>query len=60
MRICDRIHPRLHDSYFKMKSNDQQKFMHKQSACWLLTHKVMQLSKDRLSRVIQTGHKDEI
>jgi hypothetical protein len=59
MRIRDIVHPRLHDSYFKMKTNGQQKFIHKQSACWLVTDEVMQLSKDRLSRVIQTGHKDE-
>ena len=60
MRIRDRIEPRFHDSYFKMKINGQQKYMHKQSACWLLTDKVMQLSKDRLSRVIQTSHKGKI
>ena len=35
MRIRDRIEPRFHDLYFKMKVNGQQKFMHKQSACWL-------------------------
>jgi hypothetical protein len=29
MRIRDRIDPRWHDSYFKMKINGQQKFMHK-------------------------------
>ena len=59
MRIRDRIESRFQDSYFKMKINGQQKFMHKQSACWLLTDKVMQLSKDRLSRVIQTSEKDK-
>jgi hypothetical protein len=57
MRIRDRIDPRLHDSYFKMKINGQQKFMHKQSACWLFKDKVMQLSKDLLSRLIQTSHR---
>ena len=60
MRIRDRIEPRFHDSHFKMKINGQQKFMHKQFGCWLLTGKVMQLSKDRLSRVIQTSRKDKI
>jgi hypothetical protein len=59
MRVRDKIESRFQDSYFKMKINGQQKFMHKQSACWLLTDKVMQLSKDRLSRVIQTSRKDE-
>jgi hypothetical protein len=42
-----------------MKINDQQKSMQKQSACWLLADKVMQLSEDRLPRVIQTVHEDE-
>lgn len=58
MRICEKIQPHQQDSYFKIKVNGVQNFMHKQSAAWLLTEKNMQLSNDRLSRVIQTSRTD--
>ncbi|CAF4647479.1 unnamed protein product, partial [Didymodactylos carnosus] len=43
-RIKDKINPDLANSYFKVKINDTMKFLHKQSAVWLLTDK-----NDRLS-----------
>jgi len=58
MRICEKIESHQQDSYFKIKVNGVQKFMHKQSASWLLTEKNMHLSNDRLSRVIQNSRKD--
>jgi len=51
-RIKDKINPDLVNSYFKVKINDTTKFLHKQSAAWLLTDKNDRLSTDRLSRVM--------
>lgn len=53
IRIVDNINPQLKDSYFKIKINDKIKYLHKQSACWLLSNKSTRLSNDRLSRVMQ-------
>jgi len=47
-----KINPDLANSYFKVKINDTTKFLHKQSAAWLLTDKNDRLSTDRLSRVM--------
>ena len=58
IKIYNRIEPRMKDSYFQVKINDNQKFIHKQSACWLLTDRNNRLSNDRLSRVMQTSRKD--
>ncbi|CAF4342676.1 unnamed protein product, partial [Didymodactylos carnosus] len=52
-RIKDKINPDLTNSYFKVKIIDTMKFLHKQSAVWLLTHKNDRLSTDRLSRVMK-------
>ncbi|CAF1413044.1 unnamed protein product [Rotaria sordida] len=57
MKIYDDIEPCRRDSYFKVTLNDNQKYIHKQSACWMLTDKNMSLSNNRLSRVIQTSRK---
>jgi hypothetical protein len=51
-RIKDKINPDLANSYFKLKINDTTKFLHKQSAVWLLTDKNDRLSTDRLSRAM--------
>ena len=40
-------------SYFKIKVNNTDKFLHKSTACYLLTKDNNSLSADRLSRVIQ-------
>ena len=44
-------------SYFKIKINDTDKFLHKSTACYLLTKDNKSLSADRLFRVIQTSKK---
>ncbi|CAF4248228.1 unnamed protein product, partial [Adineta steineri] len=53
IRIVDDINPALRQSYFKIKINDNIKYLHKQSACWLLTNNITKLSSDRLSRVMK-------
>lgn len=57
MKIFDEIETCRRDSYFKLKINDNYKYIHKQSACWLLTDKNVHLSNDRLSRVIQSSRR---
>jgi hypothetical protein len=44
-------------SYFKIKVNGVNKFLHKSTACYLLTKDNNSLFADRLSRVIQTSKK---
>ena len=53
IRIVDHINPTLRHSYFKIKINGNIKYLHKQSACWLLSTNNTKLSSDRLSRVQQ-------
>ena len=53
IKIRDRINLSLEHSYFKIKLNDKVKYLHKQSACWLLSNNITKLSSDRLSRVAQ-------
>jgi hypothetical protein len=53
IRIVDRVNPALRQSYFKIKVNQNIKYLHKQSACWLLSKNITKLSSDRLSRVKQ-------
>ncbi|CAF2007754.1 unnamed protein product [Rotaria magnacalcarata] len=53
IRIFDNINPDLKRSYFKVKINESIKYLHKQSACWLLSNNITKLSNDRLSRVMQ-------
>jgi hypothetical protein len=53
IRIVNNINPGLRQSYFKVKINENIKYLHKQSACWLLSNKITKLSSDRLSRVKQ-------
>jgi hypothetical protein len=52
MRIYDTIKPSLAQSYFKVSINGQTKFLHKQTACWLLMHDKSTLSSDRTRRVM--------
>jgi hypothetical protein len=56
IRIADNINPMLKQSYFKIKINEKNKYLHKQSACWLLSNKTTKLSSDRLSRVMQQSN----
>lgn len=36
-RVCDNVPAHLSQSYFKMRINDKYKYMHKSTACWVLT-----------------------
>lgn len=51
MRIFDSIDDNQSESFFHVKINDQQKFIHKQTATWYLTKNNVKLSSDRLKRV---------
>ena len=59
MKIFNDVEAGKRDSYFKININGSVKYIHKQSACWLLTDNRSHLSSDRLSRVIQTSRKDD-
>ena len=51
MRLFDSVKPSVVQSYFKIAINGKTKFLHKQTACWLLTQEKSSLSSDRLTRV---------
>ncbi|CAF1140203.1 unnamed protein product [Rotaria magnacalcarata] len=55
INIRDNIDPDDLKSFFKIKINNKIKYLHKQSACWLLTDENTHISSDRLSRVMQTS-----
>ena len=57
LNIKDSVPGDQEKSYFKLKINDMNKFLHKSTACYLLTRDNNSLSADRLSRVIQTSKK---
>ncbi|CAF3744718.1 unnamed protein product [Rotaria sp. Silwood1] len=44
IRMFDSINPAMKNSYFQVQINNKTKFIHKQTACWLLTDKVSRLS----------------
>ena len=51
-RVFDSINPLLSKSYFSVDFNGGKKFLHKQTAAWLLSKDKTTLSADRLKRVI--------
>jgi hypothetical protein len=51
MRIFDSIDNSQSESFFRVKINDQEKFIHKQTATWYLSKNNVKLSSDRLKRV---------
>ncbi|CAF1613111.1 unnamed protein product [Didymodactylos carnosus] len=51
MRIYDEIDNKRQGTYFKIKINNKDKYIHKQTAAWYLTTNNNQLSSDRLIRV---------
>jgi hypothetical protein len=53
-RVCDSVPAHLSQSYFKVRINDKYKFIHKSTACWVLTEQNQKLSPDRTRRVTQT------
>jgi hypothetical protein len=57
INIRDKISMEQENCYFKIKINDTVKYMHKQTACWVLTEENGRLSTDRLSRVMQMNKK---
>jgi hypothetical protein len=58
MRVYNKVNTKLKDSYFEVLINGKVKFIHKQTACWILTKEENKLSADRLTRVIQMNKKD--
>ena len=58
MRIRYSIGTNLADSYFRVIINNTEKYIHKQTACWMLTENNICLSSDRLSRVIDASKKE--
>ena len=50
-RIYDKINPQQSMKYFRICVGSSYKFIHKQTACWLLTTDKQRLSSDRLIRV---------
>ncbi|CAF4729851.1 unnamed protein product [Rotaria sp. Silwood2] len=55
MRIFNDIPTSQTKSYFRLKIGENEKYVHKQTACWLLTDDRTTLSADRLQRVQQTN-----
>ncbi|CAF4522092.1 unnamed protein product [Rotaria socialis] len=37
VKVADKVQPHIEHTYFKVKLNHDTKFLHKQTACWLLT-----------------------
>ena len=50
-RIYDKISPQQINKYFRIRLGLSLKYLHKQTACWILTDSKQQLSSDRLVRV---------
>ena len=50
-RIYDKISPQHSNKYFRIRIGNSMRFLHKQTACWLLTTNKSRLSNDRLMRV---------
>ncbi|CAF3621841.1 unnamed protein product [Rotaria socialis] len=53
MRLFDTIRPELAKSYFEVEIKQKRKYLHKQTACWILTENKPISSNDRLARVRQ-------
>ena len=51
MKVLNTVQSHIEHSYFKVTINDDTKYMHKQTACWLLTGETRKMSNDRLLRV---------
>ena len=50
-RIYDKINTQQSKKYLRIRIGSSYKFIHKQTACWLLTTDKQRLSSDRLIRV---------
>ncbi|CAF2815459.1 unnamed protein product [Rotaria sp. Silwood2] len=51
VRLVDNVNEKLSQTDFRVSINKQNKFLHKQTACWLLEKDKSSLPADRLSRV---------
>jgi hypothetical protein len=54
-RIFDKVNPQQVNKYFRIRIGTSLKYLHKQTACWLLTDNRSRLSSDRLIRVQKSG-----
>ena len=54
IRVSENIPSHLSESYFKVCIDGDDRFIHKSSACWILTEKNQKLSSDRTQRVTQS------
>ncbi|CAF4737129.1 unnamed protein product, partial [Rotaria socialis] len=59
IKIFNAIQTHIEHSYFEVTIKDHMKYMHKQTACWLLTGEKSKISNDRLLRVQQTNKKSD-
>ncbi len=59
IKVLNTVQPPLEHSYFKVTIDDYTKYIHKQTACWLLTGEKSKISNDRLLRVQQTNEKTD-
>ncbi|CAF3380489.1 unnamed protein product [Rotaria sp. Silwood2] len=57
-KVYDTIKPGVQNTYFKVLINNQTKYLHKRSACWLLTDETNKLSNDRLLGVMQNRREE--
>jgi len=57
MKVFNMVPPHIEHSYFKATINDHIKYIHKQTACWLLTGEKSKMSNDWLLRVQQINKK---
>ena len=55
MKVFNTGQSHMEHSYFKVAINDDTKYMHKETACWLLTEEKSKISNDRLLRVQQAN-----
>ena len=58
IKVFNTVEPHMEHSYFKVTINHDTKYIHKQTACWLLTGEKSKLSNDRLLRVTQINKKE--
>ncbi|CAF1110900.1 unnamed protein product [Didymodactylos carnosus] len=58
IKVFDTVESHMQHSYFKVTINHDTKYIHKQTACWLLTGEKSKLSNDRLLRVTQSNKEE--
>ncbi len=58
IKVLNTVKHHIEHSYSKVTINDNTKYIHKQTACWLLTGEKSKISNDRLLRVQETNEKN--